>query len=231
MELVKQNARFKELGIKTVTFSDSIKKIGNSAFYKNEIEKLAIPDSISEIGYSAFSNNKISELKLSENCEVIYPSVFGNNRIKEVDIPEGVREIRVHAFENNPGDPAHDNKVVLCVSDLKKINFFNDTPETYFIKEKNAEKYLTEDFTYDEKTEHGKSFIEIMGLSDSGKEKQKKNHVLNIPSTINDKEVKSIGNNAFANPGQDILIQFTEVTLPQNLERVGEFQFHLPSAQ
>ena len=101
---------------------------------------MAIPDSISEIGYSAFSNNKISELKLSENCEVIYPSVFGNNRIKEVDIPEGVREIRVHAFENNPGDPAHDNKVVLYVSDLKKINFFNDTPETYFIKEKNAEK-------------------------------------------------------------------------------------------
>ena len=115
--------------------------------------------------------------------------------------------------------------MVLCVSDLKKINFFNDTPETYFIKEKNAEKYLTEDFTYDEKTEHGKSFIEIMGLSDSGKEKQKKNHVLNIPSTINDKEVKSIGNNAFANPGQDILTQFTEVTLPQNLERVGEGAF------
>ena len=82
-----------------------------------------------------------------------------------------------------------------------------------------------EDFTYDEKTEHGKSFIEIMGLSDSGKEKQKKNHVLNIPSTINDKEVKSIGNNAFANPGQDILTQFTEVTLPQNLERVGEGAF------
>lgn len=216
---------FKELGIKTVTFSDSIKKIGNSAFYKNEIEKLAIPDYISEIGYSAFSNNKISELKLSENCEIIYPSVFGNNRIKEVDIPEGVREIRVHAFENNPGDPAHDNKVVLCVSDLKKINFYNDTPDTYFIKEKNAEKYLTEDFTYDEKTEYGKSFVEITGLSDSGKEKQKKNHVLNIPSTINDKEVKSIGKNAFANPSQDILTQFTEVTLPQNLKSVGEGAF------
>lgn len=219
------NSAFKELGITSVKFSSDIESIGNNAFYKNDIEKLILPDSITDINYGAFSNNKISELKLSENCSILYPSVFGNNKIKEVDIPDGVGEIRVNAFENNPGDPEHDNKVVLFVSDKDKINFYNDTPETYFIKEKNSENYVAKDFTYNEKSQYGKDFVEITGLSDSGKEKQKKNHQLNIPSTIHGKEVRSIEKEAFENKNLNKDKQFTSVVLPKKMKSIGENAF------
>lgn len=216
---------FKNLGIKSLVFSDNIETIGNNAFSKNEIEELILPDSITKIEYGAFAYNKITHLKLSENCGIIYPSVFGNNQIREVVIPEGVGEIRVNAFENNPGDAEHDNKVVLYVSDVDKINFYNDTKDTYFIKIKDSEEYLVKDFTYSEKSQYGKDFIEITGLSDSGREKREKNHVLNIPSVIYGKEVRSIQANAFRNTDLAENIKFEKVILPKELKNIGEAAF------
>ncbi len=217
--------KFKNLGIKSLVINDNIEEIGMNAFYGNEIMELALPASVTEIKPSAFAKNQISVLTLSEGLKIIYPFAFEYNQIKEVVIPDSVTEIRVKAFENNPGDEEHDNKVVLYVSDVDKINFYNDTKDTYFIKIKDSEEYLAKDFTYSEKSQYGKDFIEITGLSDSGREKREKNHVLNIPSVIYGKEVRSIQANAFRNTDLAENIKFEKVILPKELKNIGEAAF------
>lgn len=213
-------AGFKNLGIKSVIFSQNIKEINSQAFYDNEIEELILPNTIVNIGYGAFNKNKISKLKLSENCPILQPSVFANNQISEVDIPEGVTEIRVNAFENNPGSSVHENKVVLHVVDVSKINFYNDKPETYHIIEKASNNdYSASDFTFKDVN----SGIEITGLTASGKEKQKTNHNLNIPGVINGKTVTVIGVKAFDNSKSED--KFISVEFPATLTVIGSFSF------
>lgn len=216
---------FKDLEIKSVKFSENIKEIDAQAFYNNSIENLNLPDSIKEIKWGAFQKNKISELKLSENYTDIYPSTFGDNQIKEVIIPDSVDTIRKNAFEKNPGDPDHDNKVVLYLSDVDKIDFYNDSKDTYFIKEKVSENYGAKDFTYTEKELGGVKTVEITGLSPEGKEKRKKNHILNIPSVIFGKKVDAIGKKAFIDESLNPATQFTSVILPEELTVIKNSAF------
>ena len=217
--------KFKELGIKEVIFSNDIESIGHSAFYKNEISKLVLPNSVKEVEYGAFAYNKITDLKLSESCTLIYPSVFGNNQIKEVTVPDCVGEIRINAFEKNPGDPAHGGKVVLTVSDVDQINFFNDTKDTYFIKTKTSNDYIASDFTYNNTSQAGKTYAEVTGLSASGKNKRTSNHSLVIPSVVYGKVVNAIGKEAFSNKSMNEALKFTDLKLPSNVVTIGDGAF------
>lgn len=85
--------------------------------------------------------------------------------------------------------------------------------------------YDENDFTYNETFQNGKDCIAITGLSEQGKEKQKKNHVLNIPSAIHGKDVISIEKNAFSNLEQNKETQFTAVILPTKIQSIGESVF------
>ena len=223
---------FRKLGIKQLIIPDTIKEIGRHAFYENEITELTIPGSVSDIEDNVFAKNQISKLTLSEGVKRILPSAFEYNQLKEVVIPDSVTDIR-NAFEKNPGDGTLEDgkygKVTLYIKDVSKVTFTYNSPDRYIIKSKSnenlQEEYVAKDFTYVEKSENGKSFIEITGLSVSGQDKRKKNHVLNIPSVLYGKEVKSITKRAFTNKKMNQDISFTAVTLPNKLETIGEEAF------
>lgn len=81
---------------------NSIKNIGEGAFYFNKIKKLILPDSVDSLGNNSFLYNKIDELTLSSNLKIIPQASFGANDIKRLTIPEGVLAIGVDAFGSNP---------------------------------------------------------------------------------------------------------------------------------
>ncbi len=226
--------KFKQLGIKQLTLPNTIKEIGSNAFYGNELKELSIPGSVKEIKPSAFARNQISNLILSEGLEMIFPYAFEYNQLKEVGIPDTVTEIRVGAFAHNTGDGTLENgqygKVTLYINDISKVDFKFDPlgKDGYIIKPKsngNLQEYVAADFTYFEDHHLGENAISIIGLSESGKAKQKTNHNLIIPDEIGGKKVLGIEKKAFLNQTQDKNIQFNSVKLPSYLIKIGDSAF------
>ncbi len=74
-------------------------KIGESAFYGNDLIAVHLPDTVTEIGMGAFATNDITDLKLSERLTVIPQGAFSMNiRMEKVEIPETITEIGATAF-------------------------------------------------------------------------------------------------------------------------------------
>ena len=97
---------FEDCGITKLSLPSTIKVIGESAFYKNNISELRIPEGIEEIGKHAFQNCKLKKLYLPSTIKVISLNVFSNDYnsneyIMELYIPEGVKEIHRGAFANS----------------------------------------------------------------------------------------------------------------------------------
>ncbi len=97
---ISENA-FREKGITSIEFVDTITEIAASAFYGNKLTSVSIPNSVIKIGAMAFANNNIKKLKLSPYIEDIPGKVFENNDITNVSIPARVVTIGIDAFSGN----------------------------------------------------------------------------------------------------------------------------------
>ena len=87
--------------IKTVTFSDGVTDICDTAFFQcNSLEQVTLPDSITKIGDSAFNYcYSLTEIKLPANLEYIDDEAFACcHALKEIELPAKVAKIGDDAF-------------------------------------------------------------------------------------------------------------------------------------
>jgi len=86
----------------SIIIPDSVEIIGNNAFYRNnKIRNLIIPDSITIIGDSAFASmSELRNVTLSNNLKVIPRCLFQLSRnLTSVNFPLVLEEIHALAFE------------------------------------------------------------------------------------------------------------------------------------
>ena len=91
----------KGLGITSVEIPNTVKIIGNSAFYDNKLTSVTIPNSVTSIGNSAFYGNKLTSVTIPNSVTSIGNSAFYDNKLTSVTIPNSVTNIGSSAFENN----------------------------------------------------------------------------------------------------------------------------------
>lgn len=93
-------------GLKEVTFSGTLTSIGMVAFSNNELTSVVLPDSVNHLGNGAFStNSNIERIILSKNLREISDAAFGCSdkyhymtNLTEIEIPDTVTRIGSRAF-------------------------------------------------------------------------------------------------------------------------------------
>lgn len=219
---------FKDLGIKAVSFPSAVTEIDPQAFYNNEISELRLPDTIQNIGYGAFSKNKIKKLILSKGMKTIWGFTFANNYLDEVVVPANITKISFNAFENNKsGNP--NGKLKLVAENPETLAIDPKDKDKYDIVAQNSpsEKYKEEDFEYEIGWDHElqRNVCKVTGLTDSGKEKRKKNLNLIIPDAIKGNKVEVIGKNAFLERNLSSASKLVSVKLPKNILKIEDSAF------
>ncbi len=100
-DIAEYNRKNNRLTGVTLTFPETLKKIGNFSFASlSATGDLILPNNIDEIGiYAFYSNNFNGNLKLPEKLEIIKDYSFGANQFTgDLLIPSGTKEIGYGAF-------------------------------------------------------------------------------------------------------------------------------------
>ncbi|EDP94800.1 leucine-rich repeat protein [Kordia algicida OT-1] len=92
---------FRNRGLNSVVFPESIIAIGNEAFEQNNLTSVTIPVNVISIGFQAFINNSLTQLTFESGPETIGESAFRGNQLTSVSIPNGTVTIGNGAFFSN----------------------------------------------------------------------------------------------------------------------------------
>ncbi|WP_054957422.1 leucine-rich repeat protein [Paenibacillus dakarensis] len=92
---------FSNKGLTSVVIPDSVKNIGNHAFYINELTDVIIPSSVTSVGEGAFSSNKLTSVSIPNSVTTIEKDTFYYNPLTNVTIPDSVTTIEDYAFASN----------------------------------------------------------------------------------------------------------------------------------
>ncbi len=95
------DSEFFRCNIEKIKFGENLNYIGKGAFSGNKLTKVVIPNSVQTIGEYAFSNNNLTNVKLSESLETIEAETFNINKITNIVIPDSVKTIKKDAFNHN----------------------------------------------------------------------------------------------------------------------------------
>ncbi len=93
------NDVFKNKGITSIEFPDTIEYIGDNTFRNNNITKVRIPDTVREIGANAFRDNNLNKVDIKNNetklndCSFGVKSDIANNNIPNTYICNSGNEI------------------------------------------------------------------------------------------------------------------------------------------
>jgi len=92
---------FRDSGLTSVVFPDTLTHIGNLAFQNNRLTAIIIPDSVTHIGWNAFEQNRLVSLVISGNIAHIESGAFRNNRLTSIVFPDDMTHIPSGVFPNN----------------------------------------------------------------------------------------------------------------------------------
>ena len=85
-------------GLVSVTLNDSVKSIGDYAFYDSSIQDLDVPNSLTSIGDYAFAYSSIREIELPISLTSIGDYAFAYSSIREIELPMSLTSIGHDAF-------------------------------------------------------------------------------------------------------------------------------------
>ena len=182
----------------------NVTKIGEGAFRHKNLMNLVIPDSVTTIGGGAFANNQLTNVEIPSSVTTIESGTFYNNKISNVNINASITSIGAYAFTNN-------NIQNLIVPDtVTKLHCksFDDgvvNNRDMTCQETNASCFTT--YTNNDDTI---SIIDYNNTCDKD---------VIIPKTINNKNVTTIGEDAFQNN------QLTSVIIPDTITDIDRYAF------
>ena len=86
--------------VTSITLPDGLETIGNGCFEKMSIEEIKIPESVKSIGESAFySCKKLRSVNIpSKNSEIPDFAFYNCSSLQTIELPEGLTEIGKYAF-------------------------------------------------------------------------------------------------------------------------------------
>jgi len=119
---------FYNSGIRDITFSNDLESIGMLSFSTNELTSVVLPDSVEELGKGAFSTNaKLERIVLSDGLTEIPDAAFGCSDAKhymtnltEIEIPGGITKIGARAFA---GNNFHEIEIPKSVTEIGEYAF------------------------------------------------------------------------------------------------------------
>ena len=89
---------FRGSNIKKITLSNSLKAIGDSAFFNcNSLEEIVLTDNISYIGESCFEGTKIKNIIIPKKVLILSKRAFANTALEKVEL-NNVKIIKEEAF-------------------------------------------------------------------------------------------------------------------------------------
>lgn len=86
--------------VENVKFPNTLKYIGDYAFFNSKITKITFPNSVKKIKDSAFLDSNLKEIKFGKNLTYIGMSAFRNCKsLKAITLPKKLKTIDYYAFE------------------------------------------------------------------------------------------------------------------------------------
>lgn len=109
IETVGDNAFADCTSLWSVSFSGSLRSIGAYAFSNTGLYDVELPDSLREIGEGAFyGNSGIERIKIPYGVETVGDYAFGQcDMLEQIYIPVTVNSIGVNGFKSDPPTPHH----------------------------------------------------------------------------------------------------------------------------
>lgn len=85
----------------SVVIPETVTHIGNSAFYKNNLQSITLPKNLTSLEGYAFTGNKLSNVVLPAGITSIADGVFLGNRLTSIDIQGVITQIGADALNGN----------------------------------------------------------------------------------------------------------------------------------
>lgn len=90
---------FRKSEIKKIVFPESLRRIGNKAFYYfDKLRTIAFPKNLQEIGDESFSHCGLGSLSIPNSVKTIGKEAFAGNNMKKVKLGKGLVNIGENAF-------------------------------------------------------------------------------------------------------------------------------------
>ena len=87
------------LNIAELSLGNTVTEIGTRAFYEDTgISSVTFPDSLEKIGADAFSYTGLTEAKFGLGLKTVGESAFSSKKLKKITVPYGIQTISEHAF-------------------------------------------------------------------------------------------------------------------------------------
>ncbi|WP_159583309.1 leucine-rich repeat adhesin HupY/LrrG [Streptococcus halichoeri] len=222
---------FAHMALKKLQLPQSIRKIGDQAFFDNQITgPLHLPKTLKDLGERAFKSNRLTDIIFEgEELTELKEATFQDNDLRQVKLPRSIRHLGPDSFTGNPGEAAYGNSLVLWTTDGQNPHHLHT--ENVLINpqasanqaqgELDASQWTQADFTY-------QGHI-LTGFSQTGLQKIRKNKALVLPSEHQGVKITEIADSAFRN------VNFAEKTLqkfdikslelPATIKKIGAFAF------
>lgn len=98
-------AFYNDTKLTKVTIGTDVQTIGDSAFRSTALSSVTVPDNVKTIGPTAFANNiKLTTVTIGKGVETIGDWAFSNTALSSVTVPDNVKTIGAYAFKGIPNN-------------------------------------------------------------------------------------------------------------------------------
>ncbi len=201
------NGTFTDTAVTRVDLPDTVKRIGNKAFYNcKTLETVNIPDSVEKIGnYAFFGCKALQSITLPDTLKGIGLATFYNcTSLKSLNWPENIKQIPAMAFYNC--------RSLEDFSVFKNVEIIAGRAFTSCISLK------VDDFGSKLKEIGDKAFSSVTSSGQAG--------TANITATKLPDSLEYLGSEAFR-----ACETLTEMTIPGSIKTIGEDVFRLSSIE